>query len=172
MKKTVLSLFATALIALSTTSSNAEVVVVGTQARVYEMPQAKPEYASLNNEDIPIVLNPGMAFNLKEKKAGWYKIEYAPGIHGMITQNDIIDPTKLKIPVPGKYNVANNPKENIEILQTAGKWILKSGKTALPGTPEGKIIIFRNKEIPAYSLVNIAGKGIVFNYDNLLTRFF
>ena len=158
------------LIILSLLSCGAQnLITVSQNGKLYD--EANSKYITLNqdNEDVNVI--PGMVFSSTERTPGWYKIEYSPGLHAYIPEQ--ITSNNYLSPAPGKYAVANNPKETVEISQSGDNWECKSGSTTLKGKEIENIIIFTDtNNQPSYSLVDIGTGPIVISYDNQLTKFF
>lgn len=148
-------------------------IVISKDTKVFESPVAKDECAALNNADQPVVLKAGMAYKIAEKKAGWYVIEYSPGLRGMVMENVIADDASLKAPVAGTYKVANNPSESVTITSGPSGWELKSGGNSFKGTQDGNVVEFHSSDSAhAYTVVNLSGTPVVYNYNNSVTKFF
>lgn len=170
MKKTFTLIFAAAS---ALTVFAQDYVIISTPTKVFEQPVAKDDFAALNSKDIPVTLQPGMAYKITEAKGGWYVIEYSSGLRGMVMQNVIADTSTIKTPAAGTYKVANNPSESVTVTNAGGNWILKSGSKEYQGKTDGKIVTFLQATGPAhYTLVNLNGKNLVFNYDNSVTGYF
>ncbi len=117
-------------------------IVIGKDTKVFESAVAKDEYAAVNQSDKPVILVAGMAFSVKEQKAGWYVVEYSPGLRGMVMQNVVADNSVVKAPSAGTYKVVNNPSETVTIFNDGNNWTLKSGSKVLSGKGDGKAVIF------------------------------
>lgn len=170
MKKLIVSLltFLSAGIALG-----GNVVVIAKDSKVFETPIAKDEYAALNKDDVAVILKSGMAFPLLEQKGGWYVVEYTPGLRGMVMQNVIAADAIIKTPAAGLYKVANNPNESVTVTNNGNSWNLKSGDKTFSGSQIDNTVIFCDSNgVQKYSLVNISGKPLVFNYDNSVTLYY
>ncbi len=148
-------------------------IVIGKDTKVFETTVAKDEYAAVNQNDKPVILNIGMAFTVKDQKAGWYVIEYSPGLRGMVMQNVVADNALVGMPAAGTYKVANNPSETVTVSVNGSDWTLRSGSKSFPGKGDGKAVIFTSADgNMEYSLTDISGKPTVFNYNNSVTKFF
>ncbi len=148
-------------------------IVIGKDTKVFESAVAKDEYAAVNQNDQHVILVTGMAFPVKDQKAGWYVVEYSAGLRGMVMQNVVADNSVVKAPATGTYKVANNPAETVTISNTGNDWTLKSGTKSFSGKGDGKAVVFTSADgNMKYSLTNISGKPAVFNYDNSVTKFF
>lgn len=148
-------------------------VVVLTDSKVFDAPVAKDEYASKNENDQDVLIHPGMAFKVTEKKTGWDVIEYSPGLRGMIMQTVEASPKSLKTPVAGKFKVANNQNEVVTISQKGQVWTLLSGKKSFSGRQFGNVVVFFDPNVnAAYTYLNLNGSPYVYNYSNELTKFF
>lgn len=148
-------------------------IVIGKDSKVFESPMARDEFAAVNKDDIPIVLKAGMAFKANEQKAGWYVVEYSPGIRGMVMQSVIAPASAVKTPMAGTYKVANNSAEEVTVSGSGDSWSLKSGGVSLSGFKDGDIVVFAdNSGNIKYTFLNYNGKPTVFNYDNTVTNYF
>lgn len=166
-------LIAALSLGLASTWVNAARIVIGTDTKIFETPIAKDEYAAVNDNDEPVLLKQGMAFTVQEEKAGWYIIEYSPGLRGMVMTNVVADPKTLIAPVAGAYNVVNNPAEKVNITREGIIYTLTSGDKSYQGKLEDNVIIFTNADgIETYSITVRNGKPQVFNYANSITKFF
>lgn len=171
MKK--LIIISTTLLAMTPFMANAKRIVIGADSKIFETPIAKDEYCAVNDSDEPVILVKGMAFNVIEEKAGWYMVEYSPGLRGMVMTNIVADPKTIAAPAPGSYEVKNNPKEKITVSKDADVYVLNSAKKTFKGNMEDNVIIFKNPEgTNAYSITIQEGKPMVFNYSNEITKFF
>lgn len=170
MKKLILT---AAFIALIPQIANAKRIVISTDSKVFETPVAKDEYCAVNDNDEPVILLTGMAFQVKEEKAGWYVIEYSPGLRGMVMTNVISDNNTISAPVQGNYSVTNNPGEKVEITVSGTDYTLKSGQKSYKGNIEDKVVLFVDAEgKKAYSATMLDKKPAIFNYNNAITKFF
>lgn len=150
-----------------------DMLIIGKDTKVFETTVAKDEYAAVNQNDEPVILRQGMTFGIKEKKAGWYVVEYSSGLRGMVMQNVVADDATVKSPVAGTYKVTNNPTETVTITNNGSTWNLTSGNKSFSGATSGKSVTFTNTDgNVVYTLVNISGKPMVYNYNNSVTRFF
>lgn len=150
-----------------------DMLIIGKDTKVFETTVAKDEYAAVNQNDEPVILRQGMTFGIKEKKAGWYVVEYTSGLRGMVMQNVVADDATVKSPTAGTYKVTNNPTETVTITNNGSSWNLTSGNKSYSGLASGKSIAFTNANgNVAYTLVNISGKPMVYNYNNTVTKFF
>lgn len=166
-------LIAALSLGLASTWVNAARIVIGTDTKIFETPIAKDEYAAVNDNDEPVLLKQGMTFTVQEEKAGWYIIEYSPGLRGMVMTNVVADPKTLIAPVAGAYNVVNNPAEKVNITREGIVYTLTSGDKSYQGKLEDNVIIFTNPDgIETYSITVRNGKPQVFNYANSITKFF
>lgn len=148
-------------------------IIIGKDTKVFETSVAKDEYAAVNQNDQPVILRQGMAFAIKEQKAGWYVIEYTLGLRGMVMHNVIADNALVKMPATGSYKVTNNPSETVIISTTGDNWTLKSGNKSYPGKSNNKTVLFTSPDgTVTYSLTNLSGKPTVYNYDNSITKFY
>ena len=148
-------------------------VVIGKESKVFEQPIAKDEYTALNQNDKPVILTPGMAYKVLDKKGGWYVIEYFPGLRGMVMQNVIADTSALSDPTPGNFKVTNNLEEIVSIKGSGVDWILTSGDKTFKGEEREKIIYFISSSGEyLYSVVNLNSEIKVYNYSNSVTKFF
>lgn len=148
-------------------------IVISKDTKVFETPVAKDECAALNNNDQPVIIKAGMAYKIAEKKAGWYVIEYSPGLRGMVMENVVASEASLKAPVGGTYKVANNPSESVTITSGPSGWELKSGGNSFKGTQDGNVVVFTSSDSThAYTVVNMTGTPVVYNYSNSVTKFF
>ncbi len=148
-------------------------IVIKNATKAFDMPIAKDEYASRNDNDEFVTLLPGMAFKVTEKKTGWDVIEYSPGLRGMVMQNMEIANTGLNKPIAGSYKVTNNSSENISISVNGNIWTLKSNGKSYSGRIFDNVVVFFDKDVnPAYTFVFMDGKPYVYNYSNKLTKFF
>lgn len=150
-----------------------DMLIIGKDTKVFETTVAKDEYAAVNQNDEPVILRQGMTFGIKEKKAGWYVVEYTSGLRGMVMQNVVADDATVKNPTPGTYKVTNNPTETVTITNNGSTWNLTSGNKSFSGATSGKSVTFTNANGNVeYTLVNISGKPMVYNYNNSVTKFF
>ena len=150
-----------------------DMLIIGKDTKVFETTVAKDEYAAVNQNDEPVILRQGMTFGIKEKKAGWYVVEYTSGLRGMVMQNVVADDATVKSPAAGTYKVTNNPTETVTITNNGSTWNLTSGNKSFSGATSGKSVTFINANgNVVYTLVNISGKPMVYNYNNSVTKFF
>lgn len=171
MKKLIIA--SATLLAMTSFVSEAKCIVIGADTKVFETPIAKDEYCAVNDNDQPVILQKGMAFAVLEEKAGWYVIEYSPGLRGMLMTNVIADVKSVTAPGAGAYTVSNNPKEKVSVSKDAKDFILNSADRDFNGAIEDNVIIFKNADGScAYTLTVLNGKPMVFTYSNSITKFF
>ena len=171
MKKLIIA--SAALFALSSFMADAKCIVIGADTKVFETPVAKDEYCAVNDSDQPVILRKGMAFKVLEEKAGWYVIEYSPGLRGMLMTNVIADVKSVSAPGTGVFTVSNNQKEKVSVAKSAKGFILNSADKNYNGDLEDNVIIFKNADgSNAYSVTVLNGKPMVFTYSNSVTKFF
>lgn len=146
-----------------------EYVVIAQKTNIFDTPIAKSEYFTKNQDDDDVILFPGMAFKLLERKNGWATIEYSDGLRALIMEVLLYPSKKLKVPEAGKYIVTNNPSETVTAIQNNDNWTLRTPQRLLNGKVNGNIIIFADGE---YILTNISGNNKIYNYNNKITKYF
>ncbi len=145
-------------------------VVVGKETKVFDEPNAKG-YVTLNTKNQEVILQPGMTFKTLETTSGWHIIEYSPGLRGYMSEQVKTVPGQL--PKAGTYSVSNAPSQKLKAMSDGDKWSAIVGDKQFSGQSFGNVVIFFNeKNIPAYSLVDIGEGPIVMTYDNSVTKFF
>ena len=171
MKKLIIA--SAGLLVMTSFMSEAKRIVIGADTKVFETPIAKDEYCAVNDNDQPVILQKGMAFPVLEEKAGWYVIEYSPGLRGMLMTNVIADAKSVTAPGVGAYTVSNNPKEKVSVAKDAKGFVLNLADKNLNGDLEDNVIIFKNSDgTTAYTFTVLNGKPMVFTYSNAITKFF
>lgn len=161
------------LIALTSFMADARRIVIGADTKIFETPIAKDEYCAVNDSDQPVILQKGMAFKVLEEKAGWYIIEYSPGLRGMLMTNVIADVKSVSAPGTGAFTVSNNPKEKVSVSKDAKGFVLNSVDKNYNGDLEDNVIIFKNADgSNAYTVTVLNGTPMVFTYSNAITKFF
>ena len=152
---------------------NAKRIVIEADTKVFETPIAKDEYAAVNDNDDPVILLKGMAFPVQEEKAGWYIIEYSPGLRGMVMTNVVADSKTVATPTVGTYTVTNNPKEKVTVAKDSNGFTLATSESNYKGDLEDNVILFKSGDgATAYSLTVQNGKPALFTYSNAITKFF
>ena len=148
-------------------------VVVGNESRLFHRPNVK-SYATTNTSGADVVVSPGMVFKLAgEPQGGWCKIEYTPGLNAFMLESQTASGATLAAPRGGTYSVANNAGENVTVSGGEGSWTIKAGSETLKGVEADNAVVFSDRfGNPAYSLVVMSGKPVVYNYSNDITKFF
>lgn len=150
-----------------------EYVVIAKDSKLFDTPIASNEYATKNGDDADCLVRPGMTLRLVEHKKGWDVVEYSPGLRAMVMQTILLAPASVKVPAPGNYNVANNPKERVTVTNTGADWLITSGTKHYKGKRAGNAVVFlNNKNELVYSLLNIGKTPYVYNYTNEILKFF
>lgn len=144
-------------------------IVVGKQAKVFDTPNAKG-YVTLNQKNEEVVLQPGMSFKSLEQSQGWTLIEYSPGLRGYVANQMLVSPIEVR---PGSYKISNNTSKSLKVEKSAEGWNATVDSKTYTGKQFGNVVIFFDeKNIPAYSLVDIGNGPIASTYSNEVTKFF
>lgn len=147
-------------------------VVVNSATKIYEEPNARG-YVARNTNDEEINVIPGMVFKRLDVLKGWDKVEYSPGLSGLIMETMLADNANLEIPDAGYYNPVNNSSETVNIACASGEWTLSVNGHNYKGTQYGPIVVFNTTSgEQMYTLVKINGKSVVCTYSNDITGFF
>ena len=144
-------------------------VTVGKAGKVYDESNTKYVTVNQNNEELNI--EPGMVFKSSERSPGWAKVEYSPGLHAFIQESILT--ADLKTPVPGNYDIKNLPSKKLEVSNSGQNWSASDGAKSYKGIIlDNAVLFFDDGGQAVFSLVNLGNGGVVFSYDNNITKFF
>ena len=144
-------------------------IAIAKDGNVYD--EANTKYITLNQDNQDVSVIPGMVFKTTDHPAGWYKIEYSPGLHAFIPEQIVAG--NFITPKPGKYRVANLSAQTMEVQSTPDGWTCSVAGKSYKGSQFGDIIVFFDKENNiAFSLVDLGNGPIPITYDNVVTNFF
>lgn len=170
MRRVVFAIMTLMLLGCGLAAAQDAYVTVSIAGKVFDEPNAKG-YVTLNQNNKEVTVIPGMVFKSLEHQAGWYMIEYSPGLRGYVSE-EILE-TPAKAPVAGTYKLANAPAKKVTVADN-GKWTLQADGKTLTGKAVGYVVVFGGDEsgYPAYSLVQLADGPAAVTYDNTVTAFF